>query len=137
MTNCNVTIDTIDVAFGREIAASIRATTSGGLPGVQAMAFAHEGKVEIACNVQGICADHKQKLTEDDQKNLFCSFGKYYHVPANVIESRVREMASLKEVATVGTALVGFTPQEAQKLALYALSNGIEEYWKLRTAIHM
>ena len=53
ITNCNVTINTKDLLLGKEIAKSIRATTPGGLQGVQAMAFHHEGMVEIACNVQG------------------------------------------------------------------------------------
>lgn len=52
VTNCNVTINTSDISLGRSIAQTIRAKTPGGFPGVQAMAFAHEGMVEIACNVE-------------------------------------------------------------------------------------
>ena len=52
VTNCNVTIDCQDLALGREIAKVIRASTPGGLAGVQSMAFEHEGRVEIACNVE-------------------------------------------------------------------------------------
>lgn len=62
VTNCNVTIDCQDLDLGREIARAIRASTPGGLVGVQSMAFEHEGRVEIACNVEaskvcftGIC----------------------------------------------------------------------------------
>lgn len=50
--NCNVTIDCQDVNLGKEIAKAIRASTTGGLAGVQSMAFAHEERVEIACNVE-------------------------------------------------------------------------------------
>ena len=52
ITNCNVTIDCQDLQLGKEIAKAIRATTPGGLAGVQSMAFEHEGRVEIACNVE-------------------------------------------------------------------------------------
>lgn len=52
VTNCNVTIDTNEVGLGRSIAQAIRATSPGGFHGVQAMAFDHEGMVEIACNVE-------------------------------------------------------------------------------------
>lgn len=52
VTNCNVTINTNDICLGRSIAQAIRAVTPGGFPGVQSMAFSHEGMVEIACNVQ-------------------------------------------------------------------------------------
>lgn len=52
VTNCNVTIDCQDLNLGREIAKAIRASTPGGLAGVQSMAFEHEERVEIACNVE-------------------------------------------------------------------------------------
>lgn len=52
VTNCNVTIDSQDLGLGREIASAIRASSPGGLAGVQSMAFKHEGRVEIACNVE-------------------------------------------------------------------------------------
>lgn len=52
VTNCNVTIDCQDLNLGKEIAKAIRASTPGGLAGVQSMAFEHEGRVEIACNVE-------------------------------------------------------------------------------------
>lgn len=52
VTNCNVTIDSQDLGLGKEIASAIRASTPGGLAGVQSMGFKHEGRVEIACNVE-------------------------------------------------------------------------------------
>ncbi|KAB0400082.1 hypothetical protein E2I00_005102, partial [Balaenoptera physalus] len=50
--NCNVTIDSQDLALGKEIASAIRGSNVNGLKGVQTMAFPHEGKMEIACNVE-------------------------------------------------------------------------------------
>ena len=42
-----------NIDVGRSIAASLRCTSSSGLPGVRAMAFTHkEGLVEVACNVE-------------------------------------------------------------------------------------
>ena len=52
VTNCNVTIDCQDLNFGKEISKAIRASTPSGLTGVQSMAFEHEGRIEIACNVE-------------------------------------------------------------------------------------
>ena len=49
---CNVTIDCHDLQLGKEIAKAIRATTTGGLAGMQSMVFEHEGRVKIACNVE-------------------------------------------------------------------------------------
>lgn len=65
VTNCNVTIDTNDLDLGRAIAQAIRATSPGGFPGVQAMAFNHEGKIEIACNVEAceVCSNPIQIIT--------------------------------------------------------------------------
>ena len=54
VTNCNVTIDCKDLQLGRTVAKAIRASTPGGLPGVQSMAFEHEGRVEIACNIEAL-----------------------------------------------------------------------------------
>lgn len=55
--NCNVTIETEDILVGREIARKIRGSSLGGLPGVQAMAFKHEGCIEIACNVESCISE--------------------------------------------------------------------------------
>ena len=135
--NCNVTIDTTDVSFGRKIAALIRATTPGGLPGVQSMAFPHEGKVEIACNVQGIYLDSISPSILVNMEHLVCSFGDCYHVPATVIESRIRDIASQKNISTVGTAIVGFSPKEAERVANFASSTGQAEYWRTRENLRM
>lgn len=64
ITNCNVTINTKDLALGQEIAKSLRAATPGGLQGVQAMAFEHDGMVEIACNVEAfkVCNMYRKYL---------------------------------------------------------------------------
>ena len=129
--NCNVTIDTTDVSYGRKIAELIRGTT-GGLPGVQSMAFAHEGKVEIACNVQGLYLD-----SHTNMENMTCSFGNCYHVPATTIESTIRDIAAAKDISTVGTAIVGFSPKEAERVANLALSTGQAEYWRAREKLRM
>ena len=52
MMNFNITIDSNDIELGRFIAKAVRASTPNtGCPGVQTMAFNHEGRIEVACNV--------------------------------------------------------------------------------------
>jgi glutamate formiminotransferase len=55
--NCNVTIETEDLPLGQRVARAIRGASPGGLKGVQAMAFNHQGSVEIACNVEAFLSD--------------------------------------------------------------------------------
>ncbi|KAM4698334.1 formiminotransferase N-terminal subdomain-containing protein [Rhinophrynus dorsalis] len=137
--NCNVTLDTQDLAVGRAIATAIRSRTEGGLKGVQAMAFPHNGHVEIACNVESF-------REIQDSNNAFEA---YKYISYNVcretfsyisplhIEARIRELALQKDINTAGTALVGFTPQECKSTAEHALSHAIGEFWNKRRGIFM
>lgn len=129
--NCNVTIDTQDIAVGRGIASAIRESTPGGLPGVQVMALPHEGAVEIACNVESVKGSPPSHLTAGGPWPAF-NIGSqpYCHAPASLIAARVAELAAKHGVVTKGTALVGFTPRECRGLAELALSQGIAEFWK-------
>lgn len=137
VTNCNVTIATKDVEFGREIAKSVRAVTPGGLPGVEAMAFAHDDAVEVACNVTGMLKDHPS-VNQDTMPYLQCSFGQFYHVPAAVIQERVAKLAANKNIETKPEAtIIGYTPEQAQRVAIKALGRGIEEYWRTRSERYM
>ncbi|XP_005873646.1 PREDICTED: formimidoyltransferase-cyclodeaminase [Myotis brandtii] len=67
--NCNVTIDSQDLALGKEIAGAIRGSNASGLKGVQAMAFPHEGKIEIACNVESF--EDQGRETNQNPEELF------------------------------------------------------------------
>jgi glutamate formiminotransferase len=127
--NCNVTIETQDLRLGKEIAAAIRATSPKGLRGVQAMAFAHEGSVEIACNVEAFYLDDAVS-TED---NLVRSFGQCFHVPASAIQERIADLAARHDVETRPAAIVGFSPKTAQETARHAIKNGQMELWKTRS----
>ncbi|KAM7380891.1 hypothetical protein PAMP_004161 [Pampus punctatissimus] len=132
--NCNVTIDTQDITMGRSIAAAIRESTPGGLPGVQVLALPHEGAVEIACNVESVKVDppgREQWPSFRIGDQLYC------HAPASLITARVSELAGRGGVCTKGTALVGFTPHECRGLAEFALSQGIAEFWKEQRRIRM
>jgi len=53
MMNFNATISTSDSRVGKMAANAVREAT-GGFPGVRAMAFPHEGNVEVACNVEAV-----------------------------------------------------------------------------------
>ncbi|KAG7502897.1 formimidoyltransferase-cyclodeaminase-like [Solea senegalensis] len=136
--NCNVTIDTQDVVVGRRIATAIRESTPGGLPGVQAMAFPHEGDVEIACNVESVKSGPSGHVTADEPWPSFSIEGRQYcHAPASLITRRVAELARKQGVGIKGTALVGFTPHECRGLAELALSQGVAEFWKEQHRIRM
>lgn len=136
--NCNVTIDTQDIALGRSVAAAIRESTSGGLPGVQVLALPHEGAVEIACNVESVTGCPPSHVHSGEPWPSFSIDGQLYcHVPATLITARVTELAGRHGVRTKGTALVGFTPRECRGLAELALTRGIAEFWKELHKIRM
>ena len=50
MSNFNISLDTTIMKVARDVLRTIR-DRSGGLPGVSAMAFPHQGSIEVACNV--------------------------------------------------------------------------------------
>lgn len=137
--NCNVTIDTRDLALGRIVASAIRESSPGGIPGVQVMALPHEGDVEIACNVESVQGGPPLSSSNGEEKwpsftiggQIFC------HAPASLITARVAELSRHHGVGIKGTALVGFTPRECQRLAERALSNGTGEFWKELHRVHM
>ncbi|XP_074550824.1 formiminotransferase N-terminal subdomain-containing protein [Halichoeres trimaculatus] len=136
--NCNVTIDTQDIALGRSISTAIRESTPGGLPGVQVLALPHEGTVEVACNVESIKTSPPGHMTISEQWPSFSIEGQSYcHAPASLITARVAELAGKHGVRVKGTALVGFTPRECRGLAELALSQGIGEFWKEQHRIRM
>ncbi|XP_044073054.1 formiminotransferase N-terminal subdomain-containing protein isoform X3 [Siniperca chuatsi] len=136
--NCNVTIDTQDIATGRSIAAAIRESTPGGLPGVQVLALPHGGAVEIACNVESVKGSPPSHVTAGEPWPSYSIGGQSYcHAPASLITARVAELAGMQGVGVKGTALVGFTPLECRGLAELALSHGIAEFWKEQRGIRM
>lgn len=136
--NCNVTIDTQDIAMGRSIATAIRESTPGGLPGVQVLALPHEGAVEIACNVESVKGSPPSHVAAGEPWPSFSIGGQpYCHAPASLITARVAELAGRQGVGVKGTALVGFTPLECRGLAELALSQGIAEFWKEQHRIRM
>ncbi|KAM6955558.1 formiminotransferase N-terminal subdomain-containing protein isoform 2-T2 [Lycodopsis pacificus] len=136
--NCNVTIDTQDMAMGRSIAAALRESTPGGLPGVQVLALPHEGAVEIACNVESVKGSPTSQTTAGEPWPCFSIGGQpYCHVPASLITARVAELTGREGVGVKGTALVGFTPHECRGLAEFALSQRIAEFWKEQGRIRM
>ncbi|XP_066543830.1 formiminotransferase N-terminal subdomain-containing protein [Amia ocellicauda] len=132
--NCNVTIDTRDLAVGHQVAAALRSTSPGGLPGVQVMALPHEGAVEIACNVESL---EGRSEGREDWPSYDIRGQTYCYPPASLIAARVAQLAAQHGVATLGTALVGFTPQECRGLAERALRQGVAEFWREQREVHM
>ncbi|MEQ2307502.1 hypothetical protein AMECASPLE_018907 [Ameca splendens] len=135
--NCNVTIDTQDITTGRSIAAAIRESTPGGLPGVQVLALPHEGAVELACNVESVKGDPPGHPMDEPWPSFIVDGQPYCHAPASLITARVAELARRRGIGVKGTALVGFTPRECRDLAEIALSQGIGEFWKEQRRIRM
>ncbi|XP_062818719.1 formiminotransferase N-terminal subdomain-containing protein isoform X3 [Anolis carolinensis] len=137
--NCNVTVDTQDLAMAKKIAQFIRGSSVEGLKGVQSMAFPHKGQIEIACNVESFDEHDNQLATGEELGYVSYSIlGRtYYYVSPQLIEASIQKLARSHEVSTVGTALVGFTPEECRRCAVYALTNGIGEFWRARGGIFM
>ncbi|KAM8933609.1 formiminotransferase N-terminal subdomain-containing protein [Pelodytes ibericus] len=133
--NCNVTLDTQDLAAGRTIVTAIRSHRDG----VQALAFPHNGQVEIACNVESLSDTQSFSGISEPRKyisysicgNMFC------YVSPQHLEAKIRELAMKQGISTFGAALIGFTPQECKKTAEYAISHGKAEFWKNRRGIFM
>lgn len=136
--NCNVTIDSQDLALGKEIANAIRGSNVNGLKGVQVMAFPHEGKIEIACNVESIEDHDISETLEGSQYITYGVLGDYFsYVSPHYIEAQVKKLASDRGIGTIGRALIGFTPQECKKFAEYAIKEHIGEFWKIRRGVYM
>uniref|UniRef100_UPI00358FA763 formiminotransferase N-terminal subdomain-containing protein isoform X3 n=1 Tax=Myxine glutinosa TaxID=7769 RepID=UPI00358FA763 len=125
--NCNVTIDTAQMQVGQRIAASVRASSIGGLPGVQSMALPNKGRIEIACNLLSLPEDcgSAKEVPEDVSTSPAC------------LEARVRELALSEGVSVIGCALVGLTRRQCRALAVKAIAEGIPDYWKLRQVTMM
>uniref|UniRef100_A0A8D0G7B8 Formiminotransferase cyclodeaminase N-terminal like n=1 Tax=Sphenodon punctatus TaxID=8508 RepID=A0A8D0G7B8_SPHPU len=122
--NCNVTLDTQDLTAGKEVASAIRGRSVNGLKGIQAMAFPHDGKIEIACNVESL-EDQDNAATAHEQAGYvsYCILGKtFFCVSPQLIEAQIKNLAKGHGISTVGTALVGFTPEECKRCAVYALA---------------
>lgn len=88
----NVLLDTDDPAVGEAIARSVRAS-SGGMPGVQALAFplaSREGRVQVSTNITAV-----EQASVDE------------------VYERVRREASERGVAVVEGELVGLAPRQA------------------------
>ncbi|KAM7104312.1 formiminotransferase N-terminal subdomain-containing protein isoform 2-T5 [Molossus nigricans] len=136
--NCNVTIDSQDLALGKEIASAIRGSNASGLKGVQAMAFPHEGKIEIACNVESFEGQEVTETSEDTQYMAYSVLGDHFsYVSPHYIEAQVKKLASDWGIGTIGRALIGFTPQECKNCAEYAIKESIGEFWKIREGVFM
>ncbi|XP_078610465.1 uncharacterized protein LOC144881336 isoform X2 [Branchiostoma floridae x Branchiostoma japonicum] len=143
----NVTIDTQDLKFGQQIVRSIRGRTPGGLPGVQAMTFSHQGQVEIACNIMSIPHEGQSIISHSnlgdgcrtEESNIYGSddelyrYGEGVYTPPSVVERRIQELAAEGGVRTVGSNVVGFTPHGACQLAEQALNTGQAMHWRTRT----
>eukprot|EP00795_Rhopilema_esculentum_P009299 gene9299-16997_t len=112
MTNFNITIDTTNLKIGNLIAKAIRGSSPGGLFGVQSMAFSHESKIEIACNVDSLDLQKVDSYTGPK----YASFDE--------IETRIKGLCDEFRIKVFGSVVIGFTPEEAYERTLQNLSDG-------------
>ena len=116
MSNFNISLETSDLRLAERVLRAIRSST-GGFPGVSAMAFPHHNNVEIACNV-----DMVTRKERGDMEEIFPGF---WRTRFSAIEARVSQVASEAGVSVLGNSvIIGFTPDTARQLTLEALSRG-------------
>jgi len=112
VTNFNITLDTQDLAIGRNVAVGVRATSEGGMPGVEAMAFPHQGRIEVALNVN---SRPREEFLEGIE--TLEGFGGGCYASPDALERRIKELSAKDGVSLYGWRTVGFWPLEAEKLA--------------------
>ena len=100
--------------------------------------------MEIACNVESTFKNETGTILKDENSPLSLSqdsqtslYNHSSYTSPDEIEARVRALARERDVDIVGRALIGFTPDEAFRLAVEALTTGQWEYWKTRNVIMM
>lgn len=138
MTNFNVMLNTNDLRIGKIIAKEIR-ERSGGLKGVQAMAFNHgANQVEVACNIDLFSIDETDSQHKFDFSIEKC-YGNFYMTSFKDIQALISQKAQNLGCSVQGeTKIIGFTPQEANKVVTAALDSN--ESWlvgKFREKFHM
>ena len=117
MSNFNISLETSDMRLAERVLRTIRSST-GGFPGVSAMAFPHHNNVEIACNVDMV----QKEESGDDMEEIFPGF---WRTRFSAIEARVTQTASEAGVCVLGNSvIIGFTPDTARQLTLEALRLG-------------
>ena len=117
MSNFNISLETSDMRLAERVVRTIRSST-GGFPGVSAMAFPHHNNVEIACNVDMV----QREESGEDMEEIFPGF---WRTRFSAIEARVSQTASEAGVSVLGNSvIIGFTPDKARQLTLEALRLG-------------
>ena len=141
MSNFNVMLHCNDIKIGQQIAKSLR-QRSGGLLGVQSMAFPHgDNQIEIACNVDLLLFDEfneKHSKEKSEEKFVKCH-GEYYMTPFEVIHEEIAKKAGQSNFQVIGdSVIIGFTPKEAFEFTTKAIAEN--DPWlvgKINRKIHM
>ena len=139
MSNFNISLDTQNVAVGKEVLKNIR-EKSGGLVGVSAMAFPHGGGIEVACNVDMFEIDldnpfHTKHRETDTIENVM---GNFWRTKFDAIEERVDKVSNSYGVKVIGdSVIIGFTPETAKKMTLEAIEQQKSSIVKNLSSTHM
>ena len=126
MANLNLSLETQDLRLGSRVLANIR-QSSGGLPGVSAMCFPHQGGLEVACNVDMFSLDTDNPLHRLHHRagHLELVMGQFWRTKFEVIQQAVEKTASADGVKLLGdSVIIGFTPSQAVQETLEALKAG-------------
>uniref|UniRef100_A0A8K9XHT5 Uncharacterized protein n=1 Tax=Oncorhynchus mykiss TaxID=8022 RepID=A0A8K9XHT5_ONCMY len=107
--NCNITIDTQDLALGRNNAMAIRGPTRGAL--------SHNGSVEISCNVKSIKGNSPNQIGGRAVANLQYWRAAVLPHPGISYHSQGGRAGRTAGVATKSTTMEGPPPHECRGLA--------------------
>jgi glutamate formiminotransferase len=126
MCNFNLRLATTRPEVGQAAVERIR-ESSGGLLGIAAMAFAHSGGTEVACNADMFLLDRScpRHRAEVAAGRVEPCLGDYWRTRPAAIEQAVAEVAAAAGVAVVADSLVAGIPVErAREEVLAALAGG-------------
>ena len=135
MMNFNVTISTTDAELGK-LAANVVREATGGFPGVRAMAFPHEGHVEVACNVEAVEIRDESVTKEMELLGSGGGDSTLFHASPEAIRRKI--VLFLNEYNGThgtdvrvldGSTIIGFSPSQMAQVANEALSSGDSLYY--------
>jgi len=127
----NVTIQTKDRSVGIKVLRAIR-EKEGGLLGVSAVALPHQGRLEVACNVDLVKIDaridrHREAMEGGEIER---GWRDWWRTKASVIGDVVEKVAMEEGVEVVeGSVIKGLTPIEARDLIIQAMKQQRQWTW--------
>lgn len=146
MMNFNATISTTDSRVGKMAANAVRQAT-GGFPGVRAMAFPHEGNVEVACNVEAVALEEGTEVPDgmtalggNGRVDAGSDKGVLYHATPEAIREKIslflkkyNEDFSCDVRVLDGSTIIGYTPSQMVRVMQEAVDAGDDLFYLRQT----